>query len=623
MVREDGVRARTRIACVLSLIVAAACCLAQASRAQASMPSFTWAGRSTVSENWSVAKNWEGNTAPTASASVGTLTFPRLTSTECTAEEETHPCYFSFNDLSGLTAEALDVDDGNSYLIGGEKVTLGSGGLTASPAGGVSGPAGDFMLMPLGLSAAQTWSIAGRSAGGIGEDGVFFGGDVTGSGNALTLELSDGSAVFLENSTEVGPVTIDGADAAEAGVFNGFVALEDGELDSSDLEPVSVRHTLMFATGAVGPLTTDDAELDVGSGLKPAEALEAPSVKLDSASRLGVEISGAGTAARQDYSQLLSHGSIDLENASIEVVVHPPEEGKPCPTLVPGTTYTFISTTGALSGSFANAPEHGAEIPIRFAQACSQASHKLRIAYHENGATKTVTGTVDAEAKETQEQEAKEKQEQEAKETQERQAKETQEREAREQEARQQELLKRLVEEHTKQVGEEAAKHEQEAAAAAGKRQAEEAAARQRQQEEAARAGVLGAKAGVPDATIATTSLQATASGAVSIKIRCPVGESSCLGTVTLHTLNAVSASRAGMAAKKTVLTLATGSFSVPGGALKTVTLHLSAKARVLLGRSHLLHVRATVVAHDPVGATHTGQAIVTLRAPKMTHRTG
>jgi hypothetical protein len=32
------------------------------------------------------------------------------------------------------------------------------------------------------------------------------------------------------------------------------------------------------------------------------------------------------------------------------------------------------------------------------------------------------------------------------------------------------------------------------------------------------------------------------------------------------------------------------------------------------------LRVRATIVAHDPAGATHTTETIVTLRAPRAAH---
>jgi hypothetical protein len=140
--------------------------------------------------------------------------------------------------------------------------------------------------------------------------------------------------------------------------------------------------------------------------------------------------------------------------------------------------------------------------------------------------------------------------------------------------------------------------------------------------------GALGAEGFKPGASstvlyarLASTALQVSATGAVSVKVSCPAGESRCSGTVTLRTLAAVSAPAARAAKKKaSVLTLATGSFTVAGGKVATVKLHLSAKARVLLARSRTLRARATLVAHDPASATYTTQTIVTLRAAKLTH---
>ena len=45
----------------------------------------------------------------------------------------------------------------------------------------------------------------------------------------------------------------------------------------------------------------------------------------------------------------------------------------------------------------------------------------------------------------------------------------------------------------------------------------------------------------VPDATLASTALTATNAGTVSVKVTCPADESSCAGTITLRTLDAVS----------------------------------------------------------------------------------
>jgi hypothetical protein len=155
-------------------------------------------------------------------------------------------------------------------------------------------------------------------------------------------------------------------------------------------------------------------------------------------------------------------------------------------------------------------------------------------------------------------------------------------------------------------------KRQEEEAAALKKRQEEEAAAKKHQEEEER----LLKKEANPDTRLASTSLSVSSSGALSIKVSCPAG-TTCTGTITLRTLGAVSARISARAAKKSILTLATGSFTVAGGQSKTVTLHLSGTARKLLVRSHVLKARATIVAHDLSGASNTTQATVTLRPAK------
>jgi hypothetical protein len=132
--------------------------------------------------------------------------------------------------------------------------------------------------------------------------------------------------------------------------------------------------------------------------------------------------------------------------------------------------------------------------------------------------------------------------------------------------------------------------------------------------------GVLPAKivkavAAVPTAKIASSSLTVTRAGVVTLKVTCAAGETRCIGSVTLRTLTAVSA--ASGKKKKKILTLASGSFSVAGGATMVVKLHLSATARKLLARSHTLRAKATLAAHDLVGAKHTQEQVLTLRLAK------
>lgn len=125
---------------------------------------------------------------------------------------------------------------------------------------------------------------------------------------------------------------------------------------------------------------------------------------------------------------------------------------------------------------------------------------------------------------------------------------------------------------------------------------------------------VLGSqqKQGNPAATLAGTSISVSSTGSLVLKVSCPAGETSCSGTVTLRTLSVVKAS-----AKASILTLATGSFTVAGGSSKVVTLHLSSKAKKLLAHGRSLKAKATLLAHDSTGATHTTLATVTLKPAK------
>jgi virginiamycin B lyase len=439
----------------------------------------TWSGESPGSTmslaSWSLGGNWEGDVPPTAVEGITALTFPRLTNPSCTAATPTDACYLSFNDVSGFSAESISIDDGDDYELFGEEIKLGSGGLTASPANGSGGPAGDTLELPISLTAKQTWSIAGRSGGALGENGIALEGDLTGSANALTFEISNEAVAFLANDTEVGPVAIDGANANKPGILNGFVELLGADLNSSDGNPVSLNHIFLIGSGALGPLSTNEAELIV------EERIQTPSATFDEDSDVGFEIDSSGSTPGTDYSQLTSTGAVALGGSKLLVHVPQPPKKKesepepPCPSLIPGQKYTLLSTTGTLSGAFGNAPE-GTEIAISFAKTCSQTSEKMRIVYSRSGGTETVTGTVEAAAKEKQEEEeaaAKKKHEEEAAST-----------KKHEEEIKNEEATRKLIEEHSKKVGEEAAgaeasanKHLEEEATAAAKKHAEEAAA--------------------------------------------------------------------------------------------------------------------------------------------------
>jgi hypothetical protein len=573
--------------------------------AEASPMSFTWSGQSTITEDWSASANWVGGVEPTTGEAIETLTFPRLTNEVCEENLGTEPCYISYNNVSGLSAESVQIDDGNDYLIGGNEIAIGSGGLTALPTAVTSKLTVAELELPIALGTTQTWDIGGEGSGHLLENDLYLGGNLSGSGSALTVDMGDGPALFLENETEVGPVAIDGSNASERGILNGAVELFGGELNSSDKNPVSLNHIFLDGTGALGPLTTDAAEIAVGSGEYPAEGIEATSVKLDSASEVDFEISGTGETAQKDYSQLTSRGTVELENAELEVVVRPPEEGKACPTLLPGQKYTFVSTTGTLSGSFSNALEHGAEIPIEFAETCKQISQTMRIAYNRSGGTETVTGTVEAAAKEKQEEEAIKK---------------------REEEVKHEEALKRLIEEHAVQVGEEAAnretaakKQQEEATATATKQHQEEEVAINHKHEEETAAKKKEEEENAPTGSVLLngSSITVQSGGEAVVKLAC-AGTAKCGGKLTL---TVKSATKKGGKAKTE--TIGTATFSIPPNETRTIKLTLSATGKALLGADHgRLGATLSILKSSPSPSqTHNDNVQLVLRKTEKTKK--
>ncbi len=563
-------------------------------------PSFVWSGASPSTFAWSSTANWRGGTAPSAGDSVGTLSFPQLGSSECQAGSEVDACYLSFNDLPGLQAEGVQLDNGDDYLLGGEALKLGSGGLTAAPASGSVGPSGDVIETPLALTAPQEWHLTGRDSL-ANEAGLLLAGNVTGPGHALDAQMSEESVLyFAEDDIETGPLTLSGANPAQAGVFNGVVALLGASLNASSGQPVKLSHVFAAGSGAVGALESTGAELDVGN---PQGKLNASSAAFDSSSRVEFAIAGAGVTPGTANSQLAAQGPVNLGGAHLEIVVRPPKRGAPCPELTRGATYTFVSSKGPLTGAFSNAPASGPELPVRFAEACPKESRNIHIDYHESGGNQTVTGTVEQDAI-TREEEA--------------------------------------AAEHRTEEEERAARHKQEEEAATRRHQ--EAATRQHQEEESARRareqavatitpapgppgpaqGVAsftsppGATSTVPDLHLLATNLWADRSGEVRVKLACPAGETRCEGTLTLKSAGAT-ASRA-RAAALAASTLGAAAFNVAGGTSATVVLHLSARARGLIRAKGLLRARLSIVAHDLAGTTHSASVFVTIHRSRAKH---
>ena len=113
--------------------------------------------------------------------------------------------------------------------------------------------------------------------------------------------------------------------------------------------------------------------------------------------------------------------------------------------------------------------------------------------------------------------------------------------------------------------------------------------------------------------SIASSAIAVSKAGVLVLKVDCG-GQSSCSGSVTLRSASAISA---GAGKHKAILTFARGSFTAAGRQVKSLTLHLSSQAKSLLARMHVLRAKATIVARDAAGTSHTTTVSVTLRAAK------
>ena len=296
---------------VVGLILASA--LALPASAQA-LTNFTWSGATPSGSGaslWSQGTNWEGGSAPSTGGSYGTLSFPSLTgNSHCTTTPPTEACHESDESIGPMSFEKLSIDDGEPYFIDGEAITLGAGGLEATPpAGSISGvPFLDITEIALGSN--QSWSIDGGNEGG----GLDLGSTLTGSSHTLAVTLSEAGYLNLAADDEVGATTLKGANASLTGssaLANGFVALEQpsgpiaGELDASDGQAVTVEHVMLDGVGSLGPLTLTGGQIQVGNGYpEPGLITVDGAASLDSTSQALFTIAAAGSTAGTDYGQL-------------------------------------------------------------------------------------------------------------------------------------------------------------------------------------------------------------------------------------------------------------------------------------------------------------------------------
>lgn len=391
-------RGRRRLAGPVAGLLVVLGCLGPAA-APAFAADFTWTGMGvagTTGWNWSNPANWAGASAP--SGAIGTLTFPLLPSVACPPEPSgptATTCYLSNDDLSGISAEALVLDDGVHYQIGPTSgaLELGSGGIVATTT--QTGPAPMAILeLPLTLTANQAWSI--NATGNRG--GILLEGKVEGPTHKVAVEFGDGSFISDTNDVEVGDMALSGEGDIQLLGFSNTPSLNgtDGHWVGFD------EGAGLFAAGRAitGPLLlAQGGELDVGSDSGPQFNTGAGlltvhgEVTLSPGSEFGATINtSAGTTAGTDYSQLSAEEDVELGGAALDLADGLEPRTQNCQQLTPGYTATLITTPAALDGTFKDVP-NGSAVPVE----CYGEGEApwARIEYHESGpAPHTVTATI-------------------------------------------------------------------------------------------------------------------------------------------------------------------------------------------------------------------------------------
>lgn len=341
---------------------------------------FTWSGGAAQGEpKWSNVLNW-GGSAP--GGSVARLTFPKLGGA-CEAETPTKTCYRSSNDLSGLSTEAITVDDGEGYFFTGNSFSLGAGGITAETARTTVFKPAAF-LMPVTLTAPQTWHIDGH--GPMVQGDVQFAGPVTGPGDALKVSMTNSGKVELASIVEVGPVTLEGGFATIG------KALNVGDGSTVGANGTFIVYTGPFrseATDEVAPLSLSGGALGGGVSFSNINLTVHGDLDLTGGARYQPTISRWGSEAVR-HTAVHANGNVMLAGATLLAEGAEVAEGggtEHCPALQVGEEFTVITATGKVEGTFENAP-NDSEVTL-FCQ--FGAAPKARVEYGEHGVKLKVT----------------------------------------------------------------------------------------------------------------------------------------------------------------------------------------------------------------------------------------
>ncbi len=299
---------------------------------------FTWTGAAQLSfPTWSEPQNWLAGKAP--SGAVAQLAFP---SVGAGCDPLTQACYESTNNIDGLTVGALAFESETNYVLGGDAITLGPGGLY-SGTGLHSGNTETTLNLPITLGSSQTWTVANPDAASA----LRVESAVTGS-SPLHVELlgSGASLELFEGYIEAGPVTI----AGTAGNL-GYVGLFDSSLNAVDEQPVDLTDVFFEASGTIGPLAAH------GATIAPDVLSVNGGVTLDSTTKLFMALGPGPLTATGPVA--LGNATLLVDQQGYSANVAPQVDQQyyysECPN--GGEQFALVTSSSSLSGTFAGLPD--------------------------------------------------------------------------------------------------------------------------------------------------------------------------------------------------------------------------------------------------------------------------
>ncbi len=350
------------------VLLALASCFALVVPAAASASDVTWTGGAPPGQpSWSDPRNW-GGVAPGAGDN---LIFPKLNTPACTALPLTATCYSSVNDFSALQVGTLTFGCGGyaGYGLQGSGFTL-AGGLTAYCVGETVRHVIDTRPNPITLSAAQSWLVQGDTNAAYSNTVSVYS-VVAGQSHRLTVQLVDNAildltARVLPGGPPVGDVEVGPAEVT--GVGDGTLALEGGQLNASDRNPVTLQGVTLVGGGAVGPLTSFNSRIEYADLTIAGDATFDPATRV----RMSVEPLASSQIVVEGIASL--GGTLDLDADGQEF----------CPQ--PGDQFVLFRAS-RIGGGFANLPD-GSTTQVE----CQGSTITLRIEYTASSVTATVLG---------------------------------------------------------------------------------------------------------------------------------------------------------------------------------------------------------------------------------------